>query len=149
MSSLVVEKSRKKAAIVLSDQSQLTGYIFLGAFTETGSRPQTILELLEAEGRFLPFENSNGDCEFLNQDHIVWLSAALDPEQPKGPIEPEKRTVTVFLAGGKRIRGEMLMELPREKARLSDWLNSTGRFMTLQDGKREVHLNSRYVIKVV
>ena len=148
MCSLVVEKYRRKATIVLSDQSQLTGYIFLNASTETVPRLQTILELLETEGRFLPFENVNGDCEFLNQEHIVWLTSAVEPEPDNSLIEPERREVTVFLAGGKRIRGEMVMELPREKDRMSDWLNSAGRFLTLLDGEREAHLNTRFIIKV-
>ncbi|MBU2551758.1 MAG: hypothetical protein KKB20_25330 [Proteobacteria bacterium] len=148
MASLAVDKIKKKVNLSLSDGVQYAGFFFLSPFSETGSGRETLLDLLGGRERFIPFETGEGQVYFLNNDHIVWVASAREPDEHEASVPPDRRNVTVHLADGKRLRGDVVMALPDEKSRLSDWLNELSKFMVLRDEKREVLINVNYVVKI-
>ncbi len=148
MTSLAVDKIKQKVSLALSDQSQFSGHIFLSRVSELGVGQQTIMGALTGPERFVPFETTQGEFTFLNQDHIVWVASMLEKDLMKAVVAEERRNVTVLLQGGKRLKGDLVMAVPEEKTRLSDLLNEVGDYMTLQDDKREILINVNYVVRV-
>jgi hypothetical protein len=148
MSSLAVDKRKKKVAVSLADETQLTGHIFLSPYSETGREGQTILEALTGADLFLPFETTEGEFSFINRRRIVWLAGLIEPTGNHDQIPLETRSVTVFLKDGKRLRGNIVKAMPESKDRLSDWLNDLADFMVVRDQKREILINLDYVIRV-
>ena len=144
---LTVDKIKKKVSLSLSDGSQYSGHVFLSPFSELGVGQETILEALTGRDRFLPFETSEGEVTFLNRDHVVWMASMLEPDKERESVPPDRRNVTIHLHDGKRLRGDVVMALPDEKGRLSDWLNEVSGFMVLQDEKREVLINLNHVVR--
>lgn len=147
MTSLAVDKKRKKVTVSLGDQTQLSGYLFLSHFSGRKAGRQTVLEALTVEGSFVPFETSDGEISFLNQKHIVWVASLINDDDSETELLDNKN-VTVFLRDGKRLRGDLYFSMPIEKNRLSDWLNDTRKFLVLRDEKREVLINLDFVIRV-
>ncbi|MEW5722756.1 MAG: hypothetical protein AB1896_06595 [Thermodesulfobacteriota bacterium] len=148
MSSLAVDKVKKKVAVSLADRTQLTGYIFLSAFSEIGVGAQSVLEALTGRELFLPFETPEGELSFINRRQIVWLSSLFEPEELTGRVPAETRGVTIFLKDGQRLRGHMVKAMPETKDRLSDWLNDLADFMVVRDQKREILINLDFIIRV-
>ena len=149
MTTLAVDKIKKKVTLGLSDQAQISGYLYLSPFSELGVGRQTILDALTGVDRFIPFESNGGEFSFINQDHVVWLASAMEKDPDEIVAPPERRSVTVFIQGGKRLRGDLIVAIPEEKGRLSDLLNESKNFLVLRDEKREVLVNVDYVIRVV
>jgi len=149
MTSLAVDKIKKKVTVGLSDQRQLSGHLFLSPFSETGVGRQTVLDILTGKDRFIPFETSEGEFTFLNQSHIIWLAAAPEKAPTETAAPPHRHTVNVFLQGGKKLRGDLVRAMPEERSRLSDVLNEINDFMVLRDDKKEILVNLDFVIRVV
>jgi len=149
MTSLAVDKIKKKVTMGLSDQRQLSGHLFLSAYSESGVGRQTVLELLTGKDRFIPFETSEGEFTFLNQSHIIWLAAAQEKGATDTAAPPPRHTVNVVLQGGKKLRGDLVMAMPEEKSRLSDVLNEITNFMVIRDEKKEILVNVDFVVRVV
>lgn len=148
MASLAVDKIKKKVTLSLSDHSQMSGHIFLSPISELGVGRETILDALTGVDRFIPFESGEGEFTFLNQKHIVWVASRGEAVEPDGAPLLEHRNVAVYLQGGKRLRGDLVLAVPEEKKRLSDALNELAGFMVIQDGEREILVNMDYVIRV-
>lgn len=148
MGLLTVDKIKKQITMALSDQTQITGHVFLSPCSELGVGRQSLLDALTARERFIPFETLTGEWTFLNQSHVVWVASLLEKDMRMQNVPPERRNVAVHLQGGKRLRGDAVMALPEDKNRLSDLLNEVGQFLVLQDEKREVLVNVDYIIRV-
>ena len=147
MPSLAVDKIKKKVSLALADRTQLSGSIFLSHFSELGVGQETIVDTLTGPEQFIPFETTEGEVSFINQKQIVWVASLLDPAASQAPLTSEKRNVTVLLRDGKRLRGDLIMSLPQEKNRFSDWLNEVKDFMILRDEKRELVVNINFVVR--
>lgn len=148
MTTLTVDKIKRKVTLGLSDQAQISGYLYLSPFSELGVGRQTILDALTGVDRFIPFESNDGEFSFINQDHVVWLASAMEEDPDEIAAPPEHRSVTVFIQGGKRLRGDLVVAIPEGKGRLSDLLNESKDFLVLRDEKREILVNVDYVIRV-
>ena len=148
MTSLAVDKIKKKVTLSLADKTQLSGSIFLSRFSELGIGQETIIDTLTGPEIFIPFETTEGEFSFVNQKQIVWVASVLEPTSSEAPIPADRRNVTVLLRDGKRLRGDLIMSLPEEKNRLSDWLNELKNFLVLRDERREVLINIDFVVRV-
>jgi hypothetical protein len=148
MTSLAVDMVKKRITLSLADQTQMSGYIFLSRFSKIGTGRESVLEALVTNKRFLPFETSDGEVNFINQRHIVWLASLIEPDDPPYMVDPLKQNVTVYLFDGKRLRGDVNVAMPEEKNRLSDALNALNGFLVLRDEKREVLINLEFIIRI-
>lgn len=150
MTTLAVDKIKKKVTLFLADKSQISGQIFLSPYSELGVGRQSLFEVLTTQDRFIPFQSSEGEFSFLNLRQIVWVTCLRDPDTEEEPPVPlESRNVVVFLRDGKLFRGDMEMSMPEGKTRLSDWLNEFNGFMIIRDDTREILINLDFVIRVI
>ena len=150
MSSLAVDTIKTKVTIMLADGSNQSGHIFLSPFDELGVGKQSVYGMLTAEKAFIPFESQNGDFSFLNQDAIVWLSHQefAEEEASEITVPVETKAVTVHLSTGKVLSGEVSLEMPEGRMRLSDWLNDCVGWLVIRSGDKEILINLFYVLRV-
>jgi sRNA-binding regulator protein Hfq len=149
LSSLVVDKIKKKVTFLMADGVQMTGHIFLSPHSEKGVGRETTYDALTGDTRFIPFESTGGDFCFVNQTCIVWLAHLPDEDEAEAIRPIEQRSVIVHLIDGKRLRGDIVMAMPEERSRISDWLNEVEHFLTLRDEKKEVLINLKYILRVM
>ncbi|MEW6265569.1 MAG: hypothetical protein AB1641_21055 [Thermodesulfobacteriota bacterium] len=148
---LAVDKIKKKVSLNLADGSQLAGHFFLSPYTEMGVGQETLIQALTAGGRFIPFESTKGEYNFINPKQIVWVANIPEEtsEEESLPVPLQRRRVGVFLRDGKIFRGELIMAMPQEKSRLSDWLNEFKDYLVLREETREILINVDYVVRVL
>ena len=151
--SLAVDKVKKRVTITMSDDARLEGNIFLSPVSELGVGEQTVLEALTSDDSFIPFETTDGEYSFINLRRIMMLSTPVeeaseeaDPEDCKLNVQASR--VVVFLLNGQMVRGEVCIDMPEGKARLSDWLNQLDRFLVLRDELGETLINLKFVLRV-
>lgn len=141
---LRVDKLRRQAKVILQDGSEMQGTFFVSPVSPCRRGPELISDLLMGEAYFLPFELADGQVVFLQRDFI---RAVLLTEKELEEDLPylKKEAVEVSLLSGDLLRGEVLLDLPENRCRLSDFFNCCrGFFYLLAEGKQYL-VNSRSV----
>ncbi len=129
------------------DGEWLTGALFLTESRFDGDRTGEVLNVLNDERAFLPFEARTREGRVhrslvLNKDHIIrvhlseaggWMSPAPTDPADEG-VTPDAPPV-VILSDGTRISGRVAVETPWSSSRLVDKLNHAQRFIpVITDG---------------
>ena len=140
-----IEKTRLAIAIRLRGGSVLQGFVFAQA-TPYGGR-EGPGDVLNGADPFVPIETRGGATLLVAKDHVIEAI-------PDAPAEiDELRRVTarnaeieLILDDGTRRRGVVLIEMPHERPRVLDFLNSaTDRFLTLYAGGTATLVNRQAV----
>jgi len=139
-----------EAEVLLRDGEKINGCIFLptAASNHTGSmRP---MEWLNLSTEFLPFlPNDASAAVILNKHQIAVLTVSA--ENDKGDLPDETpvplRRVALEMKNI-TLEGVVSIEMPENKVRVLDLLNSTEKFMTLQDGDRHHLVRKEHVVRV-
>lgn len=148
MGSLAVDKVEKRVVLNLSDGAQYNGFFFLAPFSELGVGRQTIKELLTQGDVFIPFRTLEGENWLISRRRIVRVVYDRDGSEAEAPELAGRRSIMVHMLDGGIIKGEITLDMPSEKSRLSDYLNNIDQFVLLVDGGKEYLINLDYIIKV-
>ena len=131
-----IDKLRVSVRISRPGQAVVEGMIALAPHSSLHSGPETLLELLDPETGFLPFERAADDAVLLISRHdIQWVLA--DPTVDAKLVRPpayqftRQERVRVCLRGGEDLDGLIQMELPENVNRVSDYLNGPERYFPL------------------
>jgi len=148
-----VPKDRQRVAVRLSTGVALEGEIFMESFAEGLSMHQKISAFIEDNNTFFPIKVlPGGTTEFINK-HTIQLVEVSFPEDPENNYFAhflmQHIPVTVYFNDGNTVSGELMAEVPQEKARLSDCLNLTGKFLNIKSGKKMCYINKEALQKVV
>ena len=148
-----VPKDRQNVTVRLSLGTALVGEIFMESIAEGLSIHQKITSFIENSNAFFPIKLSpGGSTEFINKNKIQVFEVSL-PEDPEtsyfSHFHMQTIPVTVFLTDGSTVSGDLLAEVPQEKARLSDCLNLTDKFLVVRSGEQMCYLNKDALQKVV
>ena len=136
-----IEKTRLAIAIRLRGGSVLQGFVFAQA-TPYGGREEPI-DVLNGAEAFVPVEIKGGSTLLVAKEHVIEAI-------PDGPAEiDELRKVTarsaeveLTLEDGTKRRGVVLIEMPHDRPRVLDFLNSeTHRFLTVYAGGTATLIN--------
>lgn len=141
---LRVDKLRKGAKVVLEDGEELRGNFFVSPVSSLRNTPELLSELLMGEAYFLPFETEKGQVVFL-QRHFIRYVLLEDKEAQEEAPYLKREAVDVCLLSGEILRGDVLVDLPRSRARLSDFFNACGGFFYLLTAQGQHLVNSRSV----
>lgn len=141
---LKVDKLRKEATVVLEDGEELKGNFFVSPVSSFRSGPELLSELLMGEAYFLPFETEKGQMVFL-QRHFIRYVALKDKEAEEEAPHLKRETVDVCLLSGEILKGDVLVDLPKSRSRLSDFFNACGGFFYLLTARGQHLVNSRSV----
>jgi len=148
-----VPKDRQNITVRLSQGAPLVGEIFMESIAEGLSIHQKITSFIENSTAFFPIKLApGGSTEFINKNKVQVFEVSM-PEDPEtdyfAHLLMQTIPVTVFLNDGSTVSGELLAEVPQEKARLSDCLNMTEKFLVVKSGERMCYVNKSAVQKVV
>ena len=135
-----VEKQRTDAVIILTSGTCVAGHFFLSQANPTSTGRERVAELLNAEAGFFPFEDEAGNTVLYNRNHVVTVEL-FDDEASRDPGYgvATRRTVSVSLSNGQRLRGSVRVYRPEGRDRLSDWARHESRFRYL---RRRTRLSS-------
>ena len=144
---------RQAVSIRMQSGITLDGEIFLGLFGDNLSMHQKVTMLLEGSSLFFPFRiSSSGKTEFLNKKTIRAVEVPL-PEDPDNTYFSYRIMhsipITALFTDTDSISGELMAEVPSDKARLSDCLNLNDIFLCVKVEKKVCYLNKDILQKVV
>jgi hypothetical protein len=142
-----VEKQRSDAVIMLTNGTSVAGHFFLSQASATITGRERVGELLNAESRFFPFEDEDGDTVLYNRDHVVTVEV-FDEEARRdaGYGLAMTRTVSLSLSNGQLLRGTVRVYEPEGRDRLSDWARHGPRFRYLETAYSTFLVNIDHVV---
>ena len=147
-----VEKRRVDASVTLSTGEAVSGCFFVAAVGLTGSVPERVAEILNAEGGFFPFERQDQfkpRTVLYNRDQIITITLG-DAEARRDPgyDVATARRVSMQLSDGRQLTGSVRVYRPQGRDRLSDWARHPDRFRYLEIGDTTVIINVAHVIEI-
>ncbi|KIH77820.1 hypothetical protein SAMN05660860_01331 [Geoalkalibacter ferrihydriticus] len=148
MSEYRLEKIEKDVVLFLVDGVVLEGVVFLSAFAYGHSGRQTLLELLREVERFLPFRDRAGTLRLINREAISHVRHVPQAQPESAPLGEEVGARLVFF-GGETLEGNITLEMPEDKNRIKDFLNSAPAFFPLSSGNTHYIINSRQIHQVI
>jgi hypothetical protein len=141
---LRVDKLRREARVILQDGEELRGSFFVSPISPCRSGPELVSDLLTGEAYFLPFEMEDGQVVFLQRDFIRYV-VLKEKEAMEDLPYLKRKAVEVHLLSGETLGGEVLLDLPQTRCRLSDFFNSCPGFFYFLMGGEQHLVNSRSV----
>lgn len=149
----IVPTDRQSVTVRLSTGVMLEGEIFMESLSEGLSMHQKLSAFIENNNTFFPIKvTPGGNTQFINKTKIQLVEVSLpgDPETSYFAHLPMQNIpVTVYFNNGNSVSGELMAEVPQEKARLSDCLNLTEKFLKVKSGKKMCYINKEALQKVV
>ena len=141
-----IDKIRVAVRVMMPHEQPVDGAFALGPQAEFHPGPETLLELLNTHQRVLPFHRERDAAMLLvTRLDIEWVEPGRGVTDalvwpPAWHVSREER-VHVRLDSGRELSGRILIELPEELNRASDFLNTPDDFFPLvtTDGVRLVN----------
>ena len=148
MSDYRIEKRREAADLTLITGATLSGFFFLAGSSQLHAGPERIGDLLKTDAGFFPFEY-NGEISLINRVHV--LKVALPPQMIEAELEPgydvaPRHHVKLLLTTGESITGHVVVFLPPEHERLSDYARMDERFRYVELPERTLLVNSAHIV---
>ena len=148
-----VPKDRQNVTVRLSSAVAILGEIFMESMAEGLSIHQKLSSFIENGSIFFPLKlSSGGGTEFINKKKTQVIEVSL-PENPEANyfshLLMQTIPVTIFLTDGSAMSGDLMAEVPQEKARLSDCLNLPEKFLAVKSGGLMCYINKGALQKVV
>ena len=147
MRDLKVPLQEVSVRLLLQDGNEFNGSLFSSSI-RAGGRPGSILDRLnDSSEKFVPFAFA-AQSSLVNKSRIVWIELATsDEQQPESDVATQCR-VTLTLTNGLLVEGWVRYELPPERQRLLDFLNSAGDFVAIFDDQHTTLVNLASVVRV-
>jgi hypothetical protein len=145
---LNIPKLKKDVEIAFKDGgmikiSKMT--LFLNHFSAYHTGEETVLEVLNDKSQFIPALILNGGSKFaiLNIDSIFYVSE-LEPVS----VEDKKEDLCVQFITGEQMEFAIFEELPGNRSRAQDFLNTDRDFLTFLKDNRKYYINKNKINKV-
>ena len=147
-----VDKQRAAATLTLAGGASVQGWFFLAARRGIHC-PERIKDLLNSEAGFFPFElgdAGNRRTTLFNRNHLVYVRLTDDGEPHQDPAYSvaTRRSVSMLLADGTRLRGIVRVYCPEGRDRLSDYTRSDEMFRYLEAAEGTLIVNTRHIIEL-
>jgi len=148
MDELNIPKLKKEVEIAFKDGGIINNTkmtLFLNHFSAFHTGEETILEVLNDKARFIPAMILNGKEQFaiLNIDSIFYVT---ELEETKS--ESDKDDLCIQFITGEKMQFRIHEELPGNRSRAIDFLNSDRDFLTFLKNDRKVYINKNKINKV-
>jgi len=142
-----IAKHRRQVIFTLADGSELVGEVFLSLYEVRRQGPQGVGGLLNGEDAFLPVKTRDGTVH-LNVANIIKARTPAEAERHELMMLGKKYAVRVTTLYGEEIDGEVFVDLPQDRSRVSDYLNQPDRFFRIFVPDHIVYIAARYVLTV-
>ncbi|WP_249621136.1 hypothetical protein [Desulfuromonas sp. CSMB_57] len=148
MSDQKITKTRQEVRLTLADGSDVAGEVFLSLYDVRGQKPQRVGNLLnDSEDAFVPVKTAGGTVH-INTANIVMAATPAVDEGDELMMLGKKYRVQVTTLHGKTVEGDIFVDLPQDRSRVSDYLNRPDRFYRLFVSEHIVYIGARFVISV-
>ena len=141
-----------EAELTLSSGERLTGCFFLAGSTATHPGPERVVDLLNSETGFFPFQAPpTAETILVNRRHLVLARLIGGPEearQDSGYDVATVRRVSVKLTNRVELRGTVRVYLPAGRDRLSDYARSPEQFRYLESVDGTFVVNTDHVVQL-
>lgn len=142
-----ITKNRRSVSFTLADGSNVEGYVFLSLYEACHGGPQRVGDLLNNVETFVPVDTSNGMLH-LNIGNIIAAYTPLSEEKSDLMTLGARHKVQITTSLGSVIDGEIFVNLPHERNRVSDYLNQGERFFRVFLAEKIVYIGSGYIVTV-
>jgi len=143
-----VPKDKQLVTVHLIGGERKSGNIFLEYFPEALTLHQKVKMFLEDGNRFFPLGAEGMPPAFINKEQVSMLEVTVSDDEPVYQLM-HIEDITILFTDGTATGGELLAEVPKEKARLSDCLNLPESFLSVKKEKTLYYINKSTVQKVV
>lgn len=146
-----VEKKRAVAELILTTGTIVKGCFFLWASSQFHEGPERVVDLLNGQAAFFPFELENGETALYNRTQVVMVR--LPPSVHEAQLDPgyavaTRRVVSMLLTTGDRITGTVTVYRPQGRDRLSDYTRSDEMFRYVETGGPTLIVNSAHLVEL-
>lgn len=143
-----IAKLKQKAIVYEGGGRKIEVNFHLRQIAEKHSGKETILDLLNSETNFIPLDELKTDeIFFLNKSEIVRVELH-EREKVQEIKIPSEILVEVRLTNGDILVGNLLIDMPPARSRVSDYLNYSPQFVYLRQKEKDNILNKAYVRSV-
>ena len=142
-----VDRQRVAVSLKLRDGLELAGHVFLPPEPRDEPLVNKVQLLLNGSERFLPVETEGGRTVVHNKESILWCRY----DGPPGPVVEvlsPRRRVTLILADGTELAGDLVAFGPPDRRRVLDCLNLARTFLLIESPKGD-HLVRTDAIQLV
>ncbi|HEY6066741.1 MAG TPA: hypothetical protein VIY96_11325 [Thermoanaerobaculia bacterium] len=150
---LRIRKDPLEVELALAGRSPRLVELYLAEHGAHDFVRQRVVDLIEQANSFLPAcDVESGQWESFNARSVVWIGIprpAVEAEGSADELFEHRRGISVTLADGGSLEGEVLYSAPEGEARLVDYLNRRDRFLRLWSGDRLFLVNKESVVRVV
>ena len=144
---LKVDKFRNKATIVLNDGKTLEVNFFLSHHSPHHSGSESIFDVLSSQVSFIPLEDIfTTEIIFVAKTQI--LSVTLLDREVVSSLNLRELQIQIDMLNGEVIHGEILMDMPQAKPRLSDFLNLPHEFLYVHREQGDMIVNKSYIVSL-
>ncbi len=148
MDDLNIPKLKKEVEIAFKDGGVIKNsrmILFLNRFSPYHTGEETVLEVLNDKAQFIPAMILNGKEKFsiLNIDSIFYVS-----ELEEITAESKKEDLCIQFITGEQFEFTIHEELPVNRARPQDFLNTERDFLTFLRNDKKVYVNKNKINKV-
>jgi hypothetical protein len=143
------ETRRLAVEILLAEGVTLRGELHLQPGVASHEGTETPLELLNRPEPFFVLSVADG-ITFVSREQVAAVTCApqLIPEDPDRLNAATRLSLEVVLWGGATYRGWAIQELPPNRARTLDYLNTSGRFFAVSTDTETRYVNRSHVTVV-
>ena len=142
-----VDKFRNKATITLSDGRRFDGNFFLSNHSAQHSGSETVYDVMSSVLSFIPLEDIQAkEVIFVAKSQIV--SVELLDREVVSSLYLRELQIQVDMLNGEVIHGEILIDMPQTKPRLSDFLNLPLKFLYVHREQGDMIINKGYIVSL-
>ena len=142
-----IVKNRRQVLFTLADGSTVEGKVFLSLYEASHEGPQRVGALLNSDDGFIPVETAGGMIH-LNIINIVAAQTPLMEEGDELMRLGEQYPVQITTALGTVIEGQVFVNLPHDRNRVSDYLNQRDRFCRVFLAEKIIYVGTRFILSV-
>jgi hypothetical protein len=149
-----IEKRRAEAALTLTTGSTVTGWFFLSGSSASHSGPERVLDLLNAEAGFFPFELKAGSAPYTvlyNRAHLLLvtlLDEVVEAQLDAGYSIARERAIRMLMSNGHAVVGGVRIYRPSGRDRLSDYARAAETFRYVETAAGTVIVNADHIVEL-
>jgi hypothetical protein len=149
-----IEKRRAEAALTLATGSTVRGCFFLSGSSASHVGPERVVDVLNAETGFFPFELTAGGAAhtvLYNRSQIVQvalLEETIEAQLDPGYSVATERAVRMVLSNGGVVDGRIRIYRPSGRDRLSDYARAPEIFRYVETGGGTVIVNADHIVEL-
>lgn len=142
--SLKLKTQKRQAEIKFADGHSLIGHFFISPLSKGLPGSGNVIELLNDDRSYIPFEIAAGEISLLQKDSIMTVRMAVN-EVPKDLPYQSPISTKIFLLSGDIFEGLVYIDLPKTHTRLSDFLNFSQKFIFLDVDEQDFLINTKFI----